>query len=173
MVHFIMDFVICHCFWIWELLLVIYSVAFYHWFLFLIQTLLFALWLQLAIPIVPTIRVLITFTKFEELQPAEEFSTPLSSPVHFEDAKSKESSGSTSWISWMRGSHGAQSSDSESRSFRDEVDPFHIPTDYAWVDATEKKRRMKAKKAKNKKHRRQAAAKSGDGKRPTSEDPEE
>ncbi|XP_052184825.1 uncharacterized protein LOC127796627 [Diospyros lotus] len=128
---------------------------------------------KLAIPIVPTIRVLITFTKFEELQPAEEFSTPLSSPVHFEDAKSKESSGSTSWISWMRGSHGAQSSDSESRSFRDEVDPFHIPTDYAWVDANEKKRRMKAKKAKNKKHRRQAAAKSGDGKRPTSEDPEE
>ncbi|XAR64893.1 hypothetical protein NMG60_11008782 [Bertholletia excelsa] len=44
---------------------------------------------KLAIPIVPTIRVLVTFTKFEELQPAEEFSTPPSSPVFFEDAKSR------------------------------------------------------------------------------------
>ncbi|PSR92807.1 Ankyrin repeat domain-containing protein [Actinidia chinensis var. chinensis] len=125
---------------------------------------------KVAIPIVPTIRVLVTFTKFEERQSMEEFSTPLSSPVHFEDAKSKESEGSTSWISWMRGSRGGQSSDSEGRSFRDEIDPFHIPSDYAWVDANEKKRRMKAKKAKNKKHRKQAAAKSGDGGRQTSED---
>ncbi|KAL0322111.1 UNVERIFIED_CONTAM: hypothetical protein Scaly_2507500 [Sesamum calycinum] len=77
---------------------------------------------QIAIPIVPTIRVLVTFTKFEELQPVEEFSTPLSSPAHFQDSKSKESEGSTSWISWMRGSRGGQSTDSESRSFRDEVD---------------------------------------------------
>ncbi|XP_057471590.1 uncharacterized protein LOC130760338 [Actinidia eriantha] len=125
---------------------------------------------KVAIPIVPTIRVLVTFTKFEELQSMEEFSTPLSSPVHFEDAKSKESEGSTSWISWMRGSRGEQSSDGESCSFRDEIDPFHIPSDYAWVDANEKKRRMKAKKAKNKKHRKLAAAKSGDGGRQMSED---
>ncbi|KAK8507576.1 hypothetical protein V6N12_072830 [Hibiscus sabdariffa] len=53
---------------------------------------------KVAIPIVPTIRVLVTFTKFEELQPMEEFSTPLSSPAHFQDSKSKESEGSTSWI---------------------------------------------------------------------------
>lgn len=111
---------------------------------------------QIAIPIVPTIRVLVTFTKFEELQPIEEFSTPLSSPAHFQDSKSKESEGSsTSWISWMRGSRGAQSScDSEGRSFRDEVDPFNIPSDYAWVDANEKKRRLKAKKAKSRKHKK-------------------
>ncbi|XWS58422.1 hypothetical protein CRYUN_Cryun08bG0032400 [Craigia yunnanensis] len=117
---------------------------------------------KVAIPIVPTIRVLVTFTKFEELQPIEEFSTPLSSPAHFQDAKSKESEGSTSWISWMRGSRGGQSSDSDSRRYKDEVDPFHIPSDYTWVDANEKKRRMKAKKAKSKKHKRQAAAKGGD-----------
>ena len=84
--------------------------------------------LQVAIPIVPTIRVLVTFTKFEELQPVEEFSTPLSSPAHFQDAKSKESKGSTSWISWMRGSHGGQSSDSNSHMYKDEIDPFHIPS---------------------------------------------
>lgn len=118
---------------------------------------------KVAIPIVPTIRVLVTFTKFEELQPVEEFSTPLSSPAHFQDAKSKESEGSTSWISWMRGSRGAQSSDSDSHRYKDEIDPFHIPSDYTWVDANEKKRRMKAKKSKSKKHRKQAAARGGDG----------
>ncbi|XP_010262395.1 PREDICTED: ankyrin repeat domain-containing protein 13B-like [Nelumbo nucifera] len=117
---------------------------------------------KVAIPIVPTIRVLVTFTKFEELQPTEEFSTPPSSPAHFQDAKSKESEGSTSWISWMRGSRGGQSSDSEGRCFRDEIDPFHIPSDYSWVDANEKKRRMKAKKAKSKKSKKQSAAKNGD-----------
>nr|XP_043632763.1 ankyrin repeat domain-containing protein 13C [Erigeron canadensis] len=114
---------------------------------------------KIAIPIVPTIRVLVTFTKFEELQASsEEFSTPLSSPAHFQDSKSKESEGSTSWISWMKGNRGDQSSDNEGRSFRDEMDPFNIPSDYTWVDANEKKRRMKAKKAKIRKHKKQSAA---------------
>lgn len=128
---------------------------------------------KVAIPIVPTIRVLVTFTKFEELQPMEEFSTPLSSPAHFQDAKSKESEGSSSWISWMRGSRGGQSSDSDSHRFKDEVDPFHIPSDYTWIDANEKKRRMKAKKAKSKKHKKQTAARGGDGGHQVTEDVEE
>ncbi|KAF3452360.1 hypothetical protein FNV43_RR02793 [Rhamnella rubrinervis] len=131
---------------------------------------------KVAIPIVPTIRVLVTFTKFEELQPIEEFATPLSSPAHFQDAKSKESEGSSSWISWMRGSRGGQSSDSDSHRYKDEVDPFHIPSDYTWIDANEKKRRMKAKKAKSKKHRKHAAAgagKGGDGGHQASEEVEE
>jgi hypothetical protein len=128
---------------------------------------------KIAIPIVPTIRVLVTFTKFEELQPAEEFSTPLSSPAHFQDSKSKEGAdvGSTSWISWMRGR--SQSSDAESRSFKDEVDPFHIPSDYTWVDANEKKRRMKAKKAKNRKHRKQPTPRNPDGAHPLGDEPEQ
>ncbi|KAJ0771400.1 putative ankyrin repeat domain-containing protein [Helianthus annuus] len=127
---------------------------------------------KIAIPIVPTIRVLVTFTKFEELQAAsEEFSTPLSSPAHFQDSKSKEPEGSTSWISWMKGNRGDQSSDSEGRSFRDETDPFNIPTDYTWVDANEKKRRMKAKKAKIRKHKKKSAEKSAEnGARQSSED---
>ncbi|EPS67902.1 hypothetical protein M569_06870, partial [Genlisea aurea] len=111
---------------------------------------------KIAIPVVPTIRVLVTFTKFEEFRPKEEFSTPPSSPTHFEDAKSKETE--ASWISWMRGSHVGQSSDSENRSFQDEVDPFHIPSDYSWIDGNEKKRRMKAKKAKSKKHKKQGSS---------------
>ncbi|KAF8017873.1 hypothetical protein BT93_H2932 [Corymbia citriodora subsp. variegata] len=128
---------------------------------------------KLAIPIVPTIRVLVTFTKFEELQPLEEFSTPPSSPAHFQDAKSKESEGSTSWISWMRGSRGGQSSDSDSHRYKDDFDPFHIPSDYTWVDANEKKRRMKAKKAKSRKHKKPAAARSGDAGHHRSEHMEE
>ncbi|KAH0994583.1 hypothetical protein GBA52_018447 [Prunus armeniaca] len=125
---------------------------------------------KVAIPIVPTIRVLVTFTKFEELQPLEEFSTPLSSPAHFQDAKSKESEGSSSWISWVRGGRGGQSSDSDSHRYKDEIDPFLIPSDYTWVDANEKKRRMKAKKAKSKKHRKHATAKASDGGHQASEE---
>ncbi|KEH24593.1 putative ankyrin repeat domain-containing protein [Medicago truncatula] len=128
---------------------------------------------KVAIPIVPTIRVLVTFTKFEELQPIEEFSTPLSSPAHFQDAKSKESEGSASWISWMKGGRGGQSSDSDSHRYKDEADPFSIPADYKWVDANEKKRRMKAKKAKSKKHKKPPVAKSGDGVHRSTEDIEE
>lgn len=128
---------------------------------------------KVAIPIVPTIRVLVTFTKFEELEPVDEFSTPLSSPTNFQDAKSKESDGSTSWISWMKGNRDELSSDSKTRSFQDEIDPFRIPSDYAWVDANEKKRRMKAKKARNKKHKRHTATRNPENGQQTSEDVEE
>ena len=128
---------------------------------------------QVAIPIVPTIRVLVTFTKFEELQPVEEFSTPLSSPAHFQDAKSKETEGSSSWISWMRGTRNGQSSDGDSHRYKDEVDPFLIPPDYTWVDVNEKKRRMKAKKARSKKHRKHATTKSSDATRQANADVEE
>ncbi|XP_074563959.1 uncharacterized protein LOC141820501 isoform X1 [Curcuma longa] len=106
---------------------------------------------KLAIPIVPTIRVLITFTKFEELQQSDEFSTPPSSPTHFQESKVKEAQESGSWYSWMRGNQGGQTSDSnELRSSKDEADPFSIPSEYTWIDAMEKKRRLKAKKGKSK-----------------------
>ncbi|TMX00435.1 hypothetical protein EJD97_000866 [Solanum chilense] len=128
---------------------------------------------KVAIPIVPTIRVLVTFTKFEELEPVDEFSTPLSSPTNFQDAKSKESDGSTSWISWMKGNRDELSSDSKNHSFQDEIDPFRIPSDYAWVDANEKKRRMKAKKARSKKHKKHSAPRNPENGQQTSEDVEE
>lgn len=102
----------------------------------------------------------------------DEFSTPLSSPTNFQDAKSKESDGSTSWISWMRGNRDELSSDSKSHSFQDEIDPFRIPSDYAWVDANEKKRRMKAKKAKRK-HKKHGATRNPETGQQTSEDVEE
>jgi hypothetical protein len=122
---------------------------------------------KVAIPLVPTIRVVITFTKFEELQPVEEFSTPLSSPAHFQDAKGKEtqvSNSSVSWMSWMRGSHNRTSSEPTSLEdhLRDDLDPFYIPSNYTWVDMNEKKRRMKARKMKNKKGKAHSS-RSGDG----------
>lgn len=111
---------------------------------------------KVAIPIVPTIRVVITFTKFEELPSVEEFSTPLSSPAHFQDAKGKEteaSNSSVSWMSWMRGSHSRTPSEPTSLEdhLRDDLDPFYIPSSYTWVDMNEKKRRMKARKTRSKK----------------------
>lgn len=119
---------------------------------------------KVTIPIVPTVRVVVTFTKFEELPPTEEFSTPLSSPAHFQDSKSKDSeNSSSSWISWMRGNREGQSSDHESQShrYRDDIDPFTIPSDYTWVDANEKKRRGKAKRAKSKKTRKPTSRENG------------
>ncbi|CAM6081900.1 unnamed protein product [Calypogeia fissa] len=113
---------------------------------------------KVAIPVVPTIRVVITFTKFEELKSSEEFSTPVSSPGHFQDSKEKDGDAQNgsggSWFSWIRG--GSQNQGSNGAVFLEdhldqEVDPFEIPSDYQWVDMNEKKRRMKEKKGKSKK----------------------
>jgi len=119
---------------------------------------------KVAIPVVPTIRVVVTFTKFEELKPAEEFSTPLSSPRHFQDAKSEPESAApaapasqVSWLSWMRGGSaagggkgGAAVSSFEEDQAENDVDPFLIPASYRWVDMEEKKRRMREKRGKSK-----------------------
>ncbi|MBA0778368.1 hypothetical protein Gotri_006238, partial [Gossypium trilobum] len=75
---------------------------------------------QVAIPVVPTVRVVITFTKFVELQSTEQFFTPLSSPRYFSNGrgqteddqnsdKHNSSLPSTSWSSsttaWLRRSN--------------------------------------------------------------------
>lgn len=52
-----------------------------------------------------------------------------------------------------------KSSDNDSNRYKDEVDPFLIPSDYTWVDSAEKKRRMKAKKAKSRRKRQASATK--------------
>lgn len=114
--------------------------------------------LQVAIPVVPTIRVVITFTKFEELKPAEEFSTPLSSPRHFSDAKSEADAAPApsqgSWLYWMRGAPGSGKSATVSsleEQLEEEADPFMIPPNYRWIDMEEKKRRLREKKGRSKK----------------------
>lgn len=113
---------------------------------------------KVAIPIVPTIRVVVTFNKFEEVSTTEEFGTPLSSPTHFLDSKFKEqesSQSSSSWLSWIRGSRDQAASTSVVREdFIEDMDPFVIPSDYSWIDMKEKKRRLKVKKSKVKRGKR-------------------
>eukprot|EP01018_Ginkgo_biloba_P021254 Gb_33843 [translate_table: standard] len=112
---------------------------------------------KVAIPVVPTIRVIITFTKFEELQPSEEFSTPPSSPGHLPDTKTKDSEAaqqsSNSWFQWIKGPYnrGPSVSLSPENCLEEDQDPFVIPSDYTWTTIDAKKRWMKEKKSKNRK----------------------
>lgn len=102
---------------------------------------------------VPTIRVLVTFTKFEELQPVDEFSTPPSSPTGQESPAIMQSS-SSSWFHWIKAPYQRPSSSTGGSSNRIEniQDPFAIPPDYTWVTAEAKKKKMQEKrKSKGKK----------------------
>ncbi|KAJ9154041.1 hypothetical protein P3X46_027419 [Hevea brasiliensis] len=114
---------------------------------------------KVAIPVVPTIRVLVTFTKFEELQPLDEFATPPSSPT----AAGRESpavtqSSSSSWFQWIKAPYHRPSASAGGSSSRIEniQDPFVIPPDYTWISAEAKKKKMqeknKSKKAKSQNH---------------------
>ncbi|KAG0472962.1 hypothetical protein HPP92_014819 [Vanilla planifolia] len=95
---------------------------------------------KVAIPVVPTVRVLVTFTKFEDLQ--EEFSTPPSSP----EKDSPHKSSSISWAQWMMSSyHNANLSSMESPGATDHSmdlqDPFMIPASYVWTTPEAKKKK--------------------------------
>ncbi|XP_031503016.1 uncharacterized protein LOC116266076 isoform X1 [Nymphaea colorata] len=110
---------------------------------------------KVAIPVVPTIRVLVTFTKFEELQPAEEFCTPPSSP---ENSRStgKESPAvhsSSSWFQWIKAPYrqGSAMLSGPGSRVEDIQDPFAIPSDYRWIGLEEKKKKMQEKNKMKKK----------------------
>lgn len=114
---------------------------------------------KVAIPVIPTIRVMVTFTKFEELQPLDDFLTPPSTPLPSgrEIPMPVQSlSSSSSWFPWMKTLHhrttSSNGSCSSNSSKIDNVqDPFEIPRDYTWVTAEVKKNRMQEKgKAKKK-----------------------
>jgi hypothetical protein len=115
---------------------------------------------KVAIPVVPTIRVVITFTKFEELPPSEEFCTPPSSPAHLQDLIAKESQNtpesSNSWFQWIKGSHSRNTAvpTSPDNHPKEVQDPFAIPSDYTWTTIDAKKRQMKEKKSKTRKGKR-------------------
>ena len=108
---------------------------------------------QVAIPVVPTIRVLVTFTKFEELQPLEEFTTPPSSPDNSKSPAVQPSS--SSWIQWIKAPYRQNFSTAPGPSSRveDIQDPFTIPSDYVWTTPEEKKKKTREKKNKSKKGR--------------------
>ncbi|KAL2485440.1 Ankyrin repeat family protein [Abeliophyllum distichum] len=103
---------------------------------------------KVAIPVVPTIKVLVTFTKFEELQPLDEFSTPPSSPT----AAGRESPtvmnpSSSSWFRWIKSPYQHPSFSTGGSTSRIETiqDPFAIPSDYTWITAEAKKKKMQEK----------------------------
>ncbi|XP_031483145.1 uncharacterized protein LOC116252770 [Nymphaea colorata] len=104
---------------------------------------------KVAIPVVPTIRVLVTFTKFEELQPAEEFCTPPSSPGNSLSTgrESPVLQPSTSWFQWIKVPYRQSSSTLSGPGSRveDIQDPFAIPPDYKWITVEEKKKKMQEK----------------------------
>ncbi|KAG6493211.1 uncharacterized protein LOC122001876 [Zingiber officinale] len=107
---------------------------------------------KVAIPVVPTIRVLITFSKFEELQPLEEFSTPPSSPMCMSLKNT-----SSPWIRWIKVPYRQSNTMILGPSSRveDIQDPFMIPPDYTWITPEAKKKRMQESKIKSKKGKSQ------------------
>ncbi|KAK3433434.1 hypothetical protein EUGRSUZ_D01334 [Eucalyptus grandis] len=125
---------------------------------------------KVAIPVVPTVRVVITFTKFVELQPTERFYTPLSSPRHLNGGSrsgSEEDQKSESFWSWPSSSSSSSSSTSSSASWlrrnssrsagsskelprcppAQQSDPFVIPSGYSWSSIDDKSHKMKKSKS--------------------------
>lgn len=101
---------------------------------------------------VPTVRVVITFTKFVELQPVETFYTPLSSPRQFVNARGSEEESTSGGdnggyfslsSSWLRGG----SSGRHQQSGRKTTDPFAIPSGYVLSSFDEKNRKLKKSKS--------------------------
>ncbi|KAK7279116.1 hypothetical protein RJT34_24160 [Clitoria ternatea] len=111
---------------------------------------------KVAIPVVPTIRVMVTFTKFEELQPVDEFATPPSSPsAAGQESPLVSNFSASSWFQWIKAPYRPSSSATGSSSRIENIqDPFAIPSDYTWVTAEAKKKKMqeKSKSKKGKSH---------------------
>ena len=89
-----------------------------------------------------------TFTKFEELQPLDEFSTPPSSPsAAIRESPAVTHYSASSWFQWIKAPYHRPSSSAAGSSSRIEniQDPFAIPSDYTWVTAEAKKKKMQEK----------------------------
>ncbi|OAY76763.1 Ankyrin repeat domain-containing protein 13C-B, partial [Ananas comosus] len=124
---------------------------------------------KIAIPVVPTVRVVITFTKYVPLQQPEQFFTPLSSPRLLSALEEKENvannkeeetrkadSNKSSWLRWN--SSTPKPSLTKSKSSRpsqpsDHSDPFLIPSDFTWISASSKNRELKKSKSRKGKQR--------------------
>ncbi|KZV37177.1 ankyrin repeat domain-containing protein 13C-B-like [Dorcoceras hygrometricum] len=102
---------------------------------------------KVAIPVVPTVKVVITFTKFIDLQPVEHFYTPLSSPRQFSGGSSGggEEAGRTSGYlsSWLSRSGSRQ----QASGGEHVADPFAIPSGYSWSSFDDKNRKMSKSKS--------------------------
>lgn len=98
---------------------------------------------------VPTIKVLVTFTKFEEIDAGDEFKTPPSSPTASGNDESPaaatefKNSSSSSWFRSSRANKDGLSSKCHTLQ-----DPFAIPAGYTWVSLESKKRKNEKQKPK-------------------------
>ncbi|KAL4320837.1 hypothetical protein AHAS_Ahas14G0050400 [Arachis hypogaea] len=107
---------------------------------------------KVAIPVVPTVKVVITFTKFMELKPFEQFYTPSSSPSHLfsedddDDAQRKPEREYSSLSSSFSSS--SSSSSSVALDLNLDSDPFAIPDGYRWISNIDDRSR-KGKKPKS------------------------
>ncbi|XP_051133635.1 uncharacterized protein LOC127253224 [Andrographis paniculata] len=99
---------------------------------------------KVSIPVVPTVRVVITFSKFVQLQPSEAFYTPLSSPQQFVDVEDDENGLSSSSGG---SSHGRRISSDDGQG----MDPFGIPSGYSWSSFGDKSWKSKKSKLKSSK----------------------
>lgn len=115
---------------------------------------------KVAIPIIPTIRVSVTFSCFEEYrgpvgsiegegeeEDDDNFHTPTGSPERETD------SGKRGWLAWVRGEKSTgfgkvveEERGEEETPNRWAVNPFEIPSDYRWIDMQERKRRDREKR---------------------------
>lgn len=102
-----------------------------------------------------------TFTKFEELEPLDEFATPPSSPTGpGRESPSAPQPSSSSWFQWIKAPYQRPSSSSTGGSPSNRIenvqDPFAVPQDYTWISAEAKRKKMQEKeKAKKGKSRKQ------------------
>lgn len=106
---------------------------------------------KIAIPVVPTVRVVITFAKFIQLQPTEIFYTPMSSPrlISNEEEQTESRSTSSSWSSssWLRRTNSNRPQQQQQCLEALEPEPFAIPSGYRWDSIDSKNRKVKKSKS--------------------------
>ncbi|GJN41437.1 hypothetical protein PR202_gn00812 [Eleusine coracana subsp. coracana] len=107
---------------------------------------------SVAIPVVPTVRVVITFTKFVPLIEPEEFFTPMSSPslLASPGPGSIMSKPDThkSYLKWSSKKLQIKTGGESIAGCRDNTDPFTVPSDYTWVNSLGSKNDKKSSKSK-------------------------
>ncbi|XP_061336947.1 uncharacterized protein LOC133284013 [Gastrolobium bilobum] len=121
---------------------------------------------KVAIPVVPTVRVVITFTKFVELQPMEQFYTPFSSPRHLlsedDDHQKPEShhsslSGASTWLRRSNSQLRNKQQQQRCSSGALDSDPFAIPAGYTWTNHGDDSSRKISKSKSVRRSKRQEA----------------
>lgn len=102
-----------------------------------------------------TVKVLVTFTKFEELPKVDEFESAPSSPTSADFDNPPEepssSSSSSSWFQWIRTPSQSNSS-AAAESYSTSEDLFTVPSDYTWITVGSKLKSSDKNKPKTQSH---------------------